>query len=172
MKKLNNKGFTLTELLCVIVIVILLTACITVGIGTGSKAFGKTFGFSKAQMLSSSLNYLIADELRTAHYEGQSENGNVTYTGGNYVKSAVATMKVRDDGRVIVKTDDEKDEYNKAGNVYELGTSKLYGSGLSVNSSNFTIQKNGDHFDVSYEILNSSGKPLTHRHFQVKCISD
>ena len=164
----------MAELLCTVVIVILLTQCLTLGVGVGTKAFGETYEHSKAQTLSSSLNFLIADELRTA---GQAE-GKANFKDGNdfVYKSATygkeAKMYVSNIGQIIIETSDEDDEYNN-GNIYKLGSGALYGSDLQVRKDTFNIEKGEDEdvFKVSYDIINGKTNDiLTSSSFEVKYI--
>lgn len=177
-KKLDNKGFTLVELLCTIVIVLLLTACITVGTGLATKTFDRTFNAVKAQTLAKTLNYLISDELRTAKPLSPAEydeDGNLKYKSENY--SGSVSMRIgktgnKNLGRVYVETDDEADAYNTAGDVYVFGASSLYGKNLLVKNLRYTPDNNV--FKVSYEIVDKShpNTPLVKSSFEVKSLID
>ena len=169
-KKRNNKGFTLVELLCTIVIVLLLTACITVGTGLASKTFGRTFTAVKAKTVSSTVDYLIFDELRTAT-KVKVEGGKLkSYTSENYGEDAVIRIGESDKnrGRLFVETRDQTDEYNTAKNVYVLGTSRFFGNALQVR--NFDVGADDNRFTVHYEIVdkNHSNTPLVSKDYQLR----
>ncbi len=66
----NNKGLTLTELLCAIIVMLLVTAVMVVGIRLGTQAYVKSVSMSEAQQLCSTLTTLVSDELR---YSGSIE---------------------------------------------------------------------------------------------------
>ena len=176
----------MAELLCTVVIVILLTQCLTVGMGIGSRAFGETYDHSKAQTLSSSLNFLIADELRTAvQAEGEDDftdvNGDFVYKSATYGKQAKIYVSTEDKnkGQIIIETfaDEKKDKYNATHDIYKLASTALYGKNLQV--ANFNIDppdadgstaKNGV-FKVSYDIIKkNTSKVLTSNSFEVKYI--
>ena len=169
-KKRNNKGFTLVELLCTIIIVLLLTACITVGTGLATKTFGRTFTAVKAQTVSSTVDYLIFDELRTAT-KVKVEGGKLTsYTSENYGEDAVIRIGESDKnrGRLFVETPDQTDAYNTAQNVYVLGTSRFFGNALQVR--NFDVEADDNRFTVHYEIVdkNQSNTPLVSKDYQLR----
>ena len=180
-KKLNNKGFTLVELLCTIAVVILLTSCITLGVGLATKSFDKTYRFAKAQTLSSTLNYLISDELRTACY-AKSESGSLRYKSENYIgkypgegkKTGCVFMKVGDDkkneGRIVVDTGDDTDGYNSGG-IYTLAAPSLYGDNLLVKDFSVSISDDSN-FKVHYIIVDKKKQdtPLVTNDFQVKAM--
>lgn len=177
-KKLNNKGFTFVELLCTIVIVLLLTACITMGIGLGSKTFDKTYKFTKAQTLASTLNYLISEELRTAT-DLTIDNGVLEkYRSENYGKNVAMTVGSGENeegynkGRIVVVRGDPDDPYDVAGNVYTFGASKLYGDNLQVKGDTFTVEITGDQktFKVHFDIIDKRdpNTSLVKSDFQVK----
>jgi len=66
-KKLKTKsGFTMVEMLCVVLILALLSAVIAVGMALCNKAFVETKTRSESSMLTASLDSLISDELRYA----------------------------------------------------------------------------------------------------------
>ena len=191
--KNNNKGFTLVELLCTIVIVLLLTSCITLGIGLATKVFDKNLKSTKAQTLASTLNYLISDELRTATGPKIKEDG-LHYVSDNF--GSDATMNVGETegknlGRIIVDNHNKpgEDLYNEAGNVYALGTSQLYGdkdrswelhvakddAGDKVKGFKVELDKDKNVFIVEYSIVEydklqktQSDTPLATSRFEVK----
>ncbi len=62
----NNKGLTLTELLCAIIVMLLVTGVMVVGIRLGTQAYVKSVSMSEAQQLCSTLTTKVSDELRYA----------------------------------------------------------------------------------------------------------
>lgn len=171
-KKRNNKGFTLVELLCTIVIVLLLTACITVGTGLASKTFGRTFNAVKAKTVSSTVDYLILDELRTATRVKVNNGKLEKYRSENYGEDAAIKIGTNENnlGRLYVETTDQTDTYNAAKNVYVLGTSRFFGDTLQVKT--FDVGVAGNIFTVNYEIVdkNHPDSPLVKKDYQVRYI--
>ena len=64
MKRRANGGFTLLELLCAIIVLLLLAALLTLGVRTAVTAFGRSMAASEAQTLLSTLRTGVSDELR------------------------------------------------------------------------------------------------------------
>lgn len=69
-----NKGFTLVEMLCTIVIILLISALVVTGVQLGVRSYHRSVSDSEAQVLCSTLTTAISDELRYA--------GTVHLTGG------------------------------------------------------------------------------------------
>ena len=65
MNKLRDRrGFTLTELLCAVLIVLLVSALLTVGVRFAGRTYNSSMQLSEAQELCSSLTSVISDKLR------------------------------------------------------------------------------------------------------------
>ena len=65
MNKLRDRrGFTLTELLCAVLIVLLVSALLTVGIRFAGRTYNSSMQLSEAQELCSTLTSVISDKLR------------------------------------------------------------------------------------------------------------
>ena len=65
MKKLRDRqGITLTEMLCTVLIVLLLTALLVVGIRFAGKTYTESMRLSEAQEPCSTLTSVISDKLR------------------------------------------------------------------------------------------------------------
>lgn len=150
----------------------------TLGIGLATKTFERSFNFSKAQTLGSTLNYLISDELRTArsaddtgeNFVYHSENYVGKYAGKNGDNSCVE-ITVNDEGRILVETDDSEDAYNN-GSVYVLGSSKLYGENLQVEDFEIGLSEDRKNFTVHYAIIDKKypNTPLYTSDFQIRSI--
>ena len=69
----DNKGLTLTELLCAIIVMLLVTGVMVVGIRLGTQAYVKSVSMSEAQQLCSTITTIVNDELRytsTVYFKG------------------------------------------------------------------------------------------------------
>ena len=65
MSKLRDRrGFTLTELLCAVLIVLLVSALLTVGVRFAGRTYNSSMQLSEAQELCSTLTSVISDKLR------------------------------------------------------------------------------------------------------------
>ena len=79
MRKLRDRrGITLTEMLCTVLIVLLLTALLVVGIRFAGKTYTESMRLSEAQELCSTLTSVISDKLRFCGTVTQDENGGLT----------------------------------------------------------------------------------------------
>ena len=87
MNKLRDRrGFTLTELLCAVLIVLLVSALLTVGVRFAGRTYNSSMQLSEAQELCSTLTSVISDKLRFCGTVTQDENGMVdnTMDGAEY----------------------------------------------------------------------------------------
>ena len=79
MNKLRDRrGFTLTELLCAVLIVLLVSALLTVGVRFAGRTYNSSMQLSEAQELCSTLTSVISDKLRFCGTVTQDENGGLT----------------------------------------------------------------------------------------------
>ncbi|MGI6089893.1 MAG: prepilin-type N-terminal cleavage/methylation domain-containing protein [Saccharofermentanales bacterium] len=65
-KKINNKGVTLVELLVTVVLLILVTGMITLAVDFGARSFNKSNREAEGQILCAALVTAVKDELRYA----------------------------------------------------------------------------------------------------------
>ena len=77
MKK-SSAGFTLVEILCVVIIVVLLTGMIVTGITFGVKNYGKNLSISEARVLYCTLATVVTDELRYSTEVTSGPDGTIT----------------------------------------------------------------------------------------------
>ena len=78
MKRRANGGFTLVELLCAILVLLLLAGLLMLGVRTAVTAFGRSMAASEAQTLLSTLRTNVSDELRYSGTLKVDGSGNVT----------------------------------------------------------------------------------------------
>ncbi len=83
----NNKGLTLTELLCAIIVMLLVTAVMVVGIRLGTQAYVKSVSMSEAQQLCSTLTTLVSDELRYSGTINVANDGTVSFFSTHFGKN-------------------------------------------------------------------------------------
>ena len=87
MRKLRDRrGITLTEMLCTVLIVLLLTALLVVGIRFAGKTYTESMRLSEAQELCSTLTSVISDKLRFCGTVTQDENGGHLLGSASYPK--------------------------------------------------------------------------------------
>ena len=97
----SNGGFTLMELLCTIVILLLVSAMVLTGVQLGLRVFERSVAFSQAQVLASTLKTTVSDELR---YAGtvQISGGTVGFFSQNYGESGFEGFSSDGAGQVLL----------------------------------------------------------------------
>lgn len=172
MKKMNNKGFTLVETLCAIVMMILVTAIIVGGLQFTTNNFSKLMSVSEAQVMSKTLSTAIADELRYAsdiksdQYSNYKGDKVVTYKNTNYGSDNDTFdpfIDVDKEGHIVVIEND------KIENSTKIVSDKVYTYG---NTANVEISYSEEKciFSVKLEIKNSNGDVLKTTNFDVEPI--
>lgn len=103
-KIISKKGFTLVELLCVIVVMILVSAGMIMGIRFGIKAYSETVAISEAQVLCRTLSTLIKDDLRyvSVRVEDGEYKGFFSSNYGEGDEEDPYNFSVNSDGYVVV----------------------------------------------------------------------
>ena len=102
----DNKGLTLTELLCAIIVMLLVTAVMVVGIRLGTQAYVKSVSMSEAQQLCSTITTLVNDELRFARQisVANDEANTVSIFSKNFGKDSgtLRSYGQNEDGQVVL----------------------------------------------------------------------
>ncbi len=163
MKKLRSqKGATLTEMLCAVLIVVLISALLVVGIRFAGRTYNSSMKLSEAQELCSTLTSIISDKLRFCGTVTQSEDGGLTQifiqNVGN-VEGEGEAFQLSEDGQVM------------------LGDSKLLGAsayprGLQVQEVSLQYDAGTDIFTVALRIGDKTGDTLAENTFEVKRVNN
>lgn len=147
MRKLRDRrGITLTEMLCTVLIVLLLTALLVVGIRFAGKTYTESMRLSEAQELCSTLTSVISDKLRFCGTVTQDENGGLTQIFIQNVGSVEGkgdAFQIGEDGQLAL------------GDRHLLGSAS-YPKGLQVTAFTLRYDASTDIFSVTLEI----GGPL------------
>ena len=160
MKKLKSKsGMTLTELLCGIVVLLLVTSLLTVGVRFAVKTYRASMASAQAQTLCSTLTTAVTDKLRYC--------GNVSENGDRIFITDVGSVAGSEDEGGVFRVED--------GEVL-LGSKKLLGSkaypeGLMVDE--FKLKYSGETriFSVAFVVTDSAGTVLAKADFDVQKIN-
>lgn len=81
----SSAGFSLTEMLCCCIVLVILSAMMVLGINLASKSFRTSMADSEAQELCASLTTLVSDELRYAiNVTSDADGGNVRFFSRNH----------------------------------------------------------------------------------------
>lgn len=156
MKKLRNQnGLTLTEMLCTVIIVLLLSSLVAVGANAAVRSFRISMADSQAQELCSTLTTAISDKLRYCTVEA---DNTVFIQGVGYVKGPADKIFTADSGQVYLRE-------NKLLGAY------AYPEGLKV--KDFSVEYNDTEriFTVQFQIKDRRDTKLAEANFQVKQIN-
>ena len=160
MKKLRSQsGMTLTELLCSIVILLLVSQLMAAGVRFSVKTYRDSMAASQAQVLCSTLTTVVSDKLRYC--------GTVSEDGGQIFIQDMGNVTEGEDGKVF--------SINADGELM-LGENKILGSrsypeGLRVKSFNMEYDAASGIFKVSFQVGDSGDTPLAGADFEVKRIN-
>lgn len=155
----KKKGFTLTELLSAILIMMLLTGILAVGVQVGVKAYVKSVSLSEAQTLCSTLTTLVSDELRYAGTITVEADGKVRFFSQNFGGSS--------EGGVTFETD--ADGHITLGGAQVL-SSRAYPYGLNA-SVELSYAESTKIFTAEIKVLSGAGNELAASDFEVKPVN-
>lgn len=176
-KKLNNKGFSLAEMLVCVLILLLVSAAMTQGIAFAIGQYQDSMELSQSTVLCSTLKNKISSELRYLSYE------DVDYVDpAKDIYPAFRMCKLNDDGTVEETPMDSPDAYG----VVQLGridsAGKFSGNFLLPTAAytynmvaNVAImsfpQEDDKRFIIRIIVNNAKGELLTQNEFTVTLIN-
>lgn len=64
MKQKKKAGLTMVELLCALAVLLLVAACMVVGVSLAIRSYDRSLASSEAQVLCATLQTTVSDELR------------------------------------------------------------------------------------------------------------
>lgn len=159
MKKLRRQqGFTLTEMLCSVLIVLLISALLVVGIRFAGNTYNSSMKLSEAQELCSTLTQVIGDKLRFCGTVTQDEDGRVTQIfilDVGSVEGDGQAFRIDENGQILLG---EK----------KLLSAAAYPRGLRVQTAELRFDNESGIFSVSLRVSDSGGEVLAGNDFQVK----
>lgn len=95
----RSKGFTLLELLCTVLIMLLVSLCVNVGIRLAVESYSKSLAQSEAQILCATVSDLVCDELRFSS-SLEWEEGTLYFSDSRGV--ANRRFQVNENGQVLL----------------------------------------------------------------------
>lgn len=162
MKKLRgSRGVTLTETLCTVLIVLLISAMLAVGVRFAVRTYRESM-----ELLCSTLTAAISDKLRYSGEVGQNmfiQGVGTTDSGGG------GSFAISDDGEVVIQTTDSEE--------FRLLGSASYPQGLRVRTTGtgetgfISYSAETGIFTVSFAIADAQGNILKETCFDVKRIN-
>lgn len=112
MKKLRgSRGVTLTETLCTVLIVLLISAMLAVGVRFAVRTYRESMELSETELLCSTLTAAISDKLRYSGEVGQNmfiQGVGTTDSGGG------GSFAISDEGEVVIQTTDSEESGSSA----------------------------------------------------------
>ena len=185
--KLNSrKGFTLVEMLCCCLILVILSLIVSVGLGMAGRLYGRMVSENEAEILLSSLSSVLSDELRYAVKANVAESSSVTLsvTDGDAAKLVFESDTYWNNGRMtamyIGKDGDSKGqlvvkeaEVNDTGSLtgaligseYRVLPKSDYGkstiNGATYEIKSIEITKSGDVFTYTITVTRGTGASAT-----------
>lgn len=161
-----KKGFTLVELLCTIVILLLVSAAVNVGIHLAVQNYASSITNSEAHVLCGTVGDLVCDELRFGSNLTWEKEG-LIFTSRN-----IANRKfVVEDGQVSLSYSDAALAKDSTLKPEKLLPSKAYPNGLSVDLT-LTLTQNGtDIVSVQVVVRDSKGNVQAERITEIKSLN-
>ena len=163
MKKLRgSRGVTLTETLCTVLIVLLISAMLAVGVRFAVRTYRESMELSETELLCSTLTAAISDKLR------DSGDVNGGFCAGVGAADGGGAFHI-EDGEVIIETIDKEKvkllgsaSYPQGLRVRTIGTGETGFISYSAKTGIFT---------VSFAIADAQGNILKETCFDVKRIN-
>lgn len=173
MKKINNSGMTLSEMLVATILVVLVSMGLATGVALSNKEFIYSIRQSEAQEIYSTLSNLLTNELR---YTTQ-----VEYKNSNEVKSFYSLTYAIENSlsEVVVIDEDDKVVTNDYGYI-ALGNNSTFNKILGASSypnnlgAKVSIKYNETSklFTVNLDIGVIGGNSIINKSFNVRSINN
>ena len=152
----KNAGFTLVEMLCAVIVLLLVSALMAVGVQLATKAYSREITHSEAQVLLSTLRTTVSDELR---YAGTTEVSGSTITFFSQTYGDDASFSVDENGQVLLKNN-------------KLLSKNAYPYGIKAQVNLTAYDSTSRIFTVEITVNDSDGSPLGSSAFQVKKLNE
>lgn len=143
----HNSGFTLSETLIVLVVLVLLAGALATGLKAAGTSFNQISGKNDAQILCETLSQAILDEI---HYSSDPKSDG-SFTSTNY--GSGVSFSADDDGHIL------------------LGNKQLLGSGTYGNmKAAVSVAFDGELFNTTLTIKSPDGRVLSTSSFSARQI--
>jgi len=158
MKKLKSrKAFTLVEMLCVIVVIVLMTAVFAAAINLAAESYDDSVMRSESELLTSTLMTVISDELRYAGNTKVDAAGNISSIFSQKFGSLSEGFSLSD-GHIML-------------GGHTLLADKAYTYGLKVTALSVIYHADEGFFSVSFSIAHK-GSDIATKEFDVKPVNE
>ena len=150
MKQKKKAGLTMVELLCALAVLLLVAACMVVGVSLAVRSYDRSLASSEAQVLCATLQTTVSDELRysgtlfydqTGHLTGffSQEHGVQTDENGQILLGGTKLLpkKAYPHGlRAAVTVD-----YDRATRLFSVTVTVTDAQGAELSSTSFQVEK-------------------------------
>lgn len=160
MKQKKRAGMTLVELLCALAVLLLVSACMVLGVSLAVKSYERSVTHSEAQILCSTLQATVSDELRYS--------GTLYYRGGQLV-GFFSQDHGGEDAQDGFQTDENGHILLGGG---KLLPKKAYPHGLRASVDLTGYDAAARIFSVTVTVTDRSGGELAKTAFQVEKLND
>lgn len=157
----NNRGFTLFEMLACVVVMLLVTAIITLTIQMGVKHFTRSVQDSESQVLCGALTAAVKEELEYATNVQTSASG-YTYYSRARAHGSGCTLEPNTEGQLSVK---------KGSQYYPLVGSESYSYDMTADAV-IDWDAANHRFSVSLSVKDADGNDLTTESFYVHPLNE
>lgn len=167
-KKLNNKGLTLVELLVTVVLLILVTGMITLAIDFGARSFNKSNREAEGQILCAALVTAVKNELRYAT--------NIEVDDLNNLKFFSTNLSLKNCSFLVTDKDGNSTEnggfimLNTPKGEYELVPKKTYVYNLQAKFTKFEWDSDqpNPNFKVGIQVMTQDNQIISKEDFVVE----
>lgn len=172
----TRSGFTLTEMLCTVLLVALASIALVSGVSVANRQFQTSIRISKAQQLSTTLETLLANELKYTN-EIVVENGQVKkFYSVTYAISTDLTELVILDGNQnkVIENNQKYGELalGDASQYHRILSHANYEKQLGVKIKSLTYDETNKVFSIQMDIGTDALGSLTQETFKVRSLNE
>ena len=154
----SSRGFTLVEMLCTVVVLVLISALMAIGVRTAVQSFRKSVMSSESRVLCTTLRTIVSDELRYSSNIEQS-NDKWTYFSQSYGGQG-SSFSTDENGQVVV--------VNRNNEIKNVLSAKSYSYGMRANVNITDYDADTRIFSATVTVTDQNGKTLAETDFQVE----
>lgn len=170
----NERGVTLIEMLCAVVILILLGLMLNTGLEMAVHSYQDITAQSEVQLLLSTLSDALADDLRYARDVTTKADGSTleSYSSDSYNVEGRASLGISENGQMMASGTVDANGFMTGGK--RVLPSGAYGNGTYiVKEMNITYKKqsDGSFFTIELEVAQANGDISAQTEITVRCLS-
>ncbi len=173
----TRSGFTLTEMLCTVLLVALASIALVSGVSVANRQFQTSIRISQAQQLSTTLETLLANELKYTN-EIVVENGQVKkFYSVTYAISTDLTELVILDGNQNIVVIENNQKYGELAlgddsQYHRILSHANYDKQLGVKIQSLTFDETNKVFSIQMDIGTDALGSLTQETFKVRSLNE